>query len=267
MNGRRAVIGLSLLSALVFCAFAAPNASAAAAKNTTAFTCVKVTPGSGVFEDEHCDKAKAGGEYTHAPLTGNPTNIVVDNTTTGGATTNAVLKGEAAGAKVEITCTKVSGKGSIENKEPVAKEHKIIIVLTTEFTSCTVNKPAKCTVKAIVVKEAKGEGVEGLGAGKNEMGVEFKPAAGEIFVTINLEGAECALKATPLEIKGTAIATGGTATQTEKHSGATAIFTNAMTKETLSFGGKPAEFSATTTTRMEDVGGVKQPPISLTTVT
>jgi hypothetical protein len=56
MIGRRAVVSLSLLSALLFSAFAAQSASATKATNTTTFTCVKGTPGTEQFEDAHCDK-------------------------------------------------------------------------------------------------------------------------------------------------------------------------------------------------------------------
>ena len=86
MIGRRATVGLSLLCALAFCAFAAQSASAAKAVNTTAFTCVEGATKD--FSDAHCDtKVTAGtGQYGHVVIPqGTTTEVVGENTTTGGA--------------------------------------------------------------------------------------------------------------------------------------------------------------------------------------
>jgi hypothetical protein len=266
MIGRRTIVGLSLLCALLFSAIAVQSASAAKAVNTTATTCIKApVKETGDFDDAHCDIVNSNkkGEFTH----GTPWKGTTETEASNEAGKNAVLKGELGGVKMEITCTSVTDeKGTLTNTE-VGKEHKISGSTTVNFAGvCTVAKPAKCTVKTPITTKAVFEGVEGLGAGKNEMGVEFKPSAGEIFTTITLEGAECALKGKPLEVKGTAIGTGAPV-PTAKHAGSTLIFTTAMTKETLSIGGKPAEFESTTTVRMAKVGGVTQDPIALTTVT
>jgi hypothetical protein len=270
MTGRRAVLGLSLLCALLSCALAAQGASAAPAKNTTAFTCVK-GGGAKDFKDAHCDEkvTPETGEYGHvvAPLNETTKVIVTNEKTKNGTTesTPAVLKGELGGAKLEISCTKVSGEGTLTNEEPEAKTHGGKGSGATQFSSCTVLKPSKCTIKPVEVS-ATGEGLEELGAGKNEMGGELRPPSGKIFVTITLEGESCALKGKPLEVEGTAIAT-STPAPTAVHTGTTAILTNAMTKETLKIGGKPAEISASTTVRRAPVEGKEQNPISSTTVT
>ena len=97
------------------------------------------------------------------------------------------------------------------------------------------------------------------------MGMEFKPTGGgKTFSTITLEGAECALKGKPFNVEGTAIATSGPtgAANTNKWSGATTVFTKAMTEKTLKASEKFAWFEATTTVRMK--GGE---PIALTTWT
>jgi hypothetical protein len=265
MIGRRAVVGLSLLSALLFCAFAAQSASAAAAKNTTAVTCVK---GGGEldFSDAHCDKKvePKKGEFGHVAIANEATTVSVTNEKTASETTAAaptILKGTVFGVKNEITCTKVAGEGTLTNSEPVAKEHKLTGTITANFTSCTVNKPAGfgCKVKEPITVKSNVEGVEGLGAGKNEMGLEFKPTEGEVFNEIVIEG--CFLKGT-FKTTGTAIGT-GTPAPTEKHSGTTNVFTNAMTKETLKLAGNPAEVSSSTTVTMSGGGN----PIALTTTT
>jgi hypothetical protein len=79
MIGRRAVVGLSLLSALLFCAFAAQSASAAlkTSTNTTGFTCVKGVTEKGDFKDEHCDETNVGkGAFKHELIPLNTTTEV-----------------------------------------------------------------------------------------------------------------------------------------------------------------------------------------------
>jgi hypothetical protein len=258
MIGRRAIVGLSLLSALLFCAFAAQSASAAAAKNTTAVTCLE--GGAKDFSDAHCDNAVAPGtgKFGHVAIGLETKKITVTNAKTANNTTEAaptILKGTVFGVKTEITCKTVSGEGSLTNSEPAAKTHHIIIIIK----NCTVNKPALgCKVKEPIEVNATAAGVEELGAGKNEMGLEFKPASGEVFNEITIEG--CFIAGT-FKTTGTAIGT-GTPAPTAKHSGTTNVFTNAMTKETLKLGGNPAEVSSSTTVNV--TGGN---PVALTTTT
>lgn len=264
--GPRAAFGLAMLCALLFSASAAQSASAASAKNTTAFTCVE-NGGAKDFSDAHCDTnvGVEKGKFGHVAIkTGETTKVTLTNKGTKNVTTestNAVFKASPFGVKTEITCTEVSGEGTFTNKEPEAGVHTGSGSGTTKATKCTVNKPEKCTLKEVTVT-AEGVPIEGLGAGKNEMGSELKPSGGgKIFTEITLAG-ECAIAGKPFPVEGTAIATGGTATQIEKHSGATAVLTNAMTKETLTAGGKPAEISLVATVRQ-----VTGNPLSGTTVT
>lgn len=265
MIGRKAVVGLALLSALLVCAFVAQSASAAAAVNTTAVTCVK-GGGDKDFKDAHCDEnvGKDKGEFGHVAIAvGTKTTVSVTNAGTANATKEAaptILKGTVFGVKNEITCKTVSGEGELTNEEPSAKVHKFTGTVTAKFTSCTVNKPAiGCKVKEPISVTSKVEGVEGLGPEKNTMGQEFKPAAGETFSELTLEG--CFIAGT-YKTTGTAIGT-GTGSPSAKFSGATNVFTNAMTKETLKLAGNPAEISSSTTVTMSGGGN----PIALTTTT
>lgn len=267
---RRAVVALSLLSALFLCAFAAQSASAAPGKNTTAFTCIKVEAKTGDFADPHCDTKAAEGDYAHLSLGLVKTKITIGNEETKNSTTEstpAVLRGESFKVQIEISCAAVSGEGTQSNEEPEGKSHRVKATATINHSKCTVLKPAKCSVKEPIEMKVQAEGVEELGAGKNEMGIEFKPEGGGALTTITFEGAECPFKGIPLKLEGTMIATGGTAAQTERHAGATKVFTNAMTAETLKLNERAAEFSASTTVRRVPIEGVKQNPISLTTVT
>ncbi len=286
MIGRRAVLGLSLLSALLLCAFAAQSASAQKAENTTAFTCVKDGNKKGEFEDAHCDKKhpKTEGEYTHKEIAKDvTTEIEVTNEKMGAATnekTSQVLKATVFAVKTEITCDTVKSrktagvdKNFIHNVESGAGKHTVTGEGTVEYTGCKALKPAKCTVKEPIIVKGTFQGVEKTGPEKNTMGIEFTPEKDKegkalAFTEITLEGAECALKGKPFKVDGTAIATANpTVGDTAKHSGATATFTEAMTKETLKIGLNPAEHKGGFTVKMAKVEGVDQNPIVLTTTT
>jgi hypothetical protein len=272
MIGRRATVGLLLLCAFVFCAFAAQTASAAPAKKTTAFTCV---PNGGLkdFLDPHCDNkvVGGGGAFGHVPIPQNQTTeVTVSNEKTMNATlesTPTVIKFTFEGKPVEVTCKTVHGVGTLHNMEPILAEHRTTGTLTIKATECTV-KPMKCKVKEPIEFKTEFEGVEELGPEKNTHGIEYRSHAegGAALYTIAFEGAECFLKGKVIPIKGTMIATGGPAPN-EQHSGATQIFTNEMTKETLKVGVNPAEHSGALTMRMAPIDGQEQNPISFTTVT
>lgn len=266
MIGRRAVAGLSLLCALMFCAFAAQSASAQTSNNTTAFTCVK-GGGNLDFKDPHCDeKVTPGtGEYGHVEIKNNETTeITVDNSTTGGATSSAVLKSKAFGAAVEITCAKVHGTGTLHNTEPTSKQHTVTGTITVKYTECKVLKPLKCEVAEPIEVKAEFHGADKTGPNKDTHGVEFFPHVGTNFVEITFKnkGAElCALNGKTFPVKGSAVAT-GTPSPKDKHTGATSIFTDEMTTETLKFSEEKAGFDSITTVKR--IGGN---PIALTTTT
>jgi hypothetical protein len=263
-TAQRTAVGLSLICALFFCAFAAQSASAAEGKNTTAFTCVE-GGGAKDFSDAHCDTAVTAGtgKFGHVAISvGTATGISVTNAKTKNNTTEStpiIQKGTIFGIASEIECKTLSGEGTLTNEEPSAGVHRVKGTITAKFTTCTAKKPAVgCKVKEPIEVSSNVEGVEGLGAGKNEMGLEFKPT-GAHFATITLEG--CFIAGT-FNVDGTAIAT-GTPSNTAKHTGATSIFTEAMTKETLKLAGNAASVSSSSTVTMSGGGN----PIALTTVT
>src|ERR1043166_1431470 len=186
MIGRRAVLGLSLLSALLFCAFAAQSASAAKATNTTMCTCVK---GGGAldFKDAHCDEfvGKEKGEYGHVKVAnGLTTEITATNEKVTNSTKDkelAVLESQFLLTKIEITCEVVSNNAKeslVHNEVSEVSKHTITGTIVTNFEKCTVVKPEKCTVKTPIVSVASFESVEGLGAEANEMGGELKGKGG-----------------------------------------------------------------------------------------
>ena len=252
MIGRRTVVGLSLLCALLFSVIAVQSASAAKAINTTAFTCVE--GGTKDFSDAHCDtKVPAPtGKFGHVEIANNTTTeVTMTNDVTGKSTDPAVLAGKAFGAATEITCTTVHGEGWLENtgKE---KEHTVRGTGSTNFTGCSVQKPAKCDVKEPIVVKAIAEGVEGIAPEGKGMGGALGPDESKNFTQIAFtnNGAEvCALNGKTVNVEGSAIATG--IDPKAKHSGATPDYDHArITGEgTLLFGGVAAGFELTTTVR------------------
>jgi hypothetical protein len=299
MIGRRAVIGLSLLSALLVCALAAQSASAVTATNTTAFTCAPVIGGAG-FSDAHCDNAVASGAtFKHDLITGTTTiegtNEKVTPGEKGEATAKsepAVLKGKLLGGKVTVTCQKVKNNTTeswIENSEPTGKVHKITGTIVTEFSGCAVTETLKCVVKEPIISRANIDGVEGITGPNleaNAMGLEFKgDGANETFTEIFFENKEkevCPLvnEKKPFPVKGSVIATSGPTTkakQTNVPAGATLVFEKNIEKATqmqkLTLGLEPSEFSTIATARMprtkeeEEKKEDKTNAISLTTVT
>jgi hypothetical protein len=271
MIGRRAIIGLALLSALLLCAFTAQSASAAKAVNTTGVTCVEVAAGTGDFTDAHCD-ISGKGNFAHKA-------IANDLTTEGKATNQgvtestkksepAVLKSKVGLTATEITCNTAEAepKNSLGHNIETEGKHTITGTGRGIAKTCTVNKPAKCTVKEPIEGNGTGFAVEGLGAGANEMGAELVGSgAEETFTEITFEGAECALKAKTFKVKGSVIVTSGPTTessQTNKWTGATAVLTPKNGMEKLKLGVETAEVTGIGTAT-----GPSGAPFAATTVT
>lgn len=97
MTVRKVTIDLSLLSALVLCAFAAPNAMAI--NGTAAFKCIHTIPSGEEFSDEHCKSPQTGQSgFTEMGLPANTeTKITTTNSSTEGKVVNPKLKGSVAG--------------------------------------------------------------------------------------------------------------------------------------------------------------------------
>jgi len=283
MTGRKAVFCLSLLSALLFCAFAAQGASAIVAptsNNTTAFTCVKDASKAGDFKDAHCDvTGKTGAEeYKHELI---PINTTTEIDLTNEKVTNETKNKEPAifkintPEKVEIECATVKSNvkaSTVHNVEPEKGQHTFTGAIETQFSECTVKQPKNCAVTEPVVVNASVHGVEGMEGPKGEknaMGLEFVGAGPEEtfveFVFKNGAGG-CSLSGPKIPLKGRVVATSGPTTesaQANKESGATLAITPKFKMQTLRLGSFPAEFQALLTSTMAGGGN----PISLTTTT
>ncbi len=284
MNGRRAVIGLSLLCALLFSAFAVQSASATV--GTTAFTCVS-GGGEKDFADAHCDEPKAGGGFGHVAIGESTTLVELTNAKTANKTTeakHALFKSTSGGIAIEITCTTAQGEASLKNiaKGPdggMAVEGKE--GGTLNFSGCKMPKPVNAGKEELckVAEPIKttGSSITRVlqGPEKNTMGVEFKPTVKEekaqAFVELafeNIPGKACFLAGKVIPVTGTAMATGARGpSNSVNSSGGTLLFTTAMTKETLKFGAAAAEFEASITVSMTNEVDKKttENPITLTT--
>jgi hypothetical protein len=268
-----AIVGLSLLSALLLSAFAAQSASAAAATNTTAVTCVE--KGSGGFSDAHCDTTASPGNFGHEAIAnGTKTTVDANNEKVTDSTKKielAVLKGKVEMLNATVECGNVRSdtvKTTVENSE-LLKKHMIKGVAVIEYSVCTVVEPGKCKVTEPIIAEANFESVEGLKGPKGEekaMGLEFKGAGmGETLATIEFTGELCLIKGAKAPLQGSLIGTSGPTTesaQNNKYSGATVVFNEKFEMEKLKLEGVAATLTSIVTPSMNN-----GKPIAATTVT
>jgi hypothetical protein len=271
MIGRRAVVGLSLLCALVLCALAAPGAMAL--KGTTAFICKpepKAESKTKGFEDEHCTKSVEGTNATwvHTEL-GAVSQLTVSNLETESKVVFPKFKSTVSGVEVELEAGGAEWcveKTSVKNKETEKKQMEAAGEGCAKFYNVVVVKPTKCSVKneEISLEEGTaGKSVVKETEGKSEMFIEFTAGKTERFAEISLEGAECALKGTAIKVTGTAKA--NKTTEEGKLDGPTVRFTTAETEKTLKVGASAAKFEATTTVRTLPGVGQEEDPLALTT--
>jgi hypothetical protein len=267
MTSRKAVVGVSFLCALAFCAFGAASASAAA---TTAGECTNVG-GTHDFTDPHCDNAvvPGTGPFGHVLF---PAGLVVNTTTANDFTgIPSVFKLEAkiGGVSVAVTCNKVSGTGTVTNNAgpPMSVAFGDA---TIKFTECFVEKPEVCAGAVVTFSEAV-VGVAGphnlrisvakkLGptfeeitfheqnAAGTEMGLKYQPTVvNNPIMTITFPAA-CGFGVNPIAVKGFFYSTGGRGGAATS-SGATEVFTKSSTIGGLTVAGSPATLEGTLTLR------------------
>jgi len=290
MNGRRAVIGLCMLCALLVSAIGAQSASAKEF-GTTAWTCKAKSPTGGVgFSKEHCkpsDAVTTGALFEHKEI---PVNTVTELTGSN-AKTNAetngpeptVLASTRAGLELELEATGVAASGSptMVNKTKVNAKGETEMYAEGEgailYTGVTVKKPASsgCTVwkeeeagPPVVHKGEKEVLTKALTAttegqpsptGTEEMFLNFKPKTGTTFATFFVTGC------TTTSLNGTYTVTGSVKGRPE---GATTNFTLADTKAqgTLRLGGQIAELKGKLTLSARLNNTQSFTPISATTI-
>jgi hypothetical protein len=266
MTGRRAVIGLSLLSTLVFCAFAAPNATAVL--GTTAFKCVKTDAIGEEFSDEHCTSPQQGkAGFTQMQITPNTeAKITVNNSVTGSEVFSSKLRGVVSAIEFELEAGSFHscvGKTTVENRYNGVKQGEAWGKFCGEFSTVKVNKPAKCEIEKGIVKlleSGTGKTIVKEVEKKQEMYIEFTPPEGKPFSEFTFAGGECALKGAKVSVTGSAKA--NVTTNESQTDGATLNFTTAQTGKTLKVGINKAEFEGVFTPREVSA---EAPPVVLTT--
>jgi len=271
MSGRRAMVGLCMLCAFAFSAFAVQSASAAT-KGTTLFTCVKEEGGAG-FSREHCapgDAVTTGAKFKHVPVAENTTTEVTGTTiNTEGVPVPPRLFSVQSGVEEElesklahILYENEGSKSWVTNaKDPETGEHYYHGEVWLRFTEVSVIKPKEKGCKVVggevttkkLKETTKGQGDEIL----------FEPASGTVFAEFTIEG--CSI----LALNGLYKVEGKIKAQPN---GATVNTTlaNTKTQGTLKLRGQIAQFESSFTVRGTDkAAGDKEgedKPLSSTTV-
>jgi hypothetical protein len=276
MNGRRAIIGLMLLCALVVSAFAAPNATAL--RGTTAYTCKpepKPTEFTFGFEDEHCDKAILGtkAKWVHEEIKpGTTTKVTATNNETGGANSVPGLRFTSEGEVVEILAAGFSTckeKTTLKNSVFGEKEQMIASgEFCGEFTSLEVTSPSKeCKVKGGIIQlnaAADWRSLVLVVGGKEEMSFTVSQPTGKPFTTFELEKCPNKNLNKSYSVEGTTVQA-NVSTEVNSFIGATIKFETKKTGEALKVGGAKAEFSGIFTPRMVPEFKAESNPIALET--
>jgi hypothetical protein len=224
MIGRKSVVALAILCALVLSAVSVASASA-----TEAVECSSSASTIDKF-GAHCLAVPEGktANFGHVKLSAGSHAITGTNANTASETTTAavsVLAGTLSGVVTELQCTGLSGTGTLENTGTQAKGTG-----TLEYTGCTVAKPAGkgCVVNGgkVTTSELAGES-EGAGT------LAFKPASGTTFATITIASCSVTALNNPFPVTGSVKGTVTGATTTTTEAGVT-------TQNTLKFGGNKA---------------------------
>ncbi|HEX5610847.1 MAG TPA: hypothetical protein VFX45_12240 [Solirubrobacterales bacterium] len=230
MNGRRAVVGLCMLCALLVSALAAQGASAAGTKGTTAYTCTNSglgTPVGNKFKDAHCKEVdNTNGTFRHVEIAANTTTeLSGSNETTGGAKENTLLKATIAGSAFTLTGTETTGSGWMTNATE-GKEHYAHGEGTITYSGVTASGGCKVFTDSGAGKGAEGvihtEPLKATTKGQGDA-LKFEPKEGTVFARFLLEGC------TNTGINGTYTVTGSV--KTTSIEGATSKFTHANTTE------------------------------------
>ncbi|HVQ59334.1 MAG TPA: hypothetical protein VMS60_10570 [Solirubrobacterales bacterium] len=271
MNGRKTIVGVCMLCALLISAFAAQSASAIT--GTTVFTCKEgAGDGGATFAGSHCKTGESSGKYGHYK--------VAENTSTelrGHAVGSMIIKSTIGGSPVTFTSTSVEGSGSVQNLVDESGEHYVQAETQGIYSGVTINVP-KCFVytddgtgtpgtQGVIDTEVLTTTSKGQGDA-----VKFTPKEGEAISKLwildkNKKGAggECSCPGT-FTLTGSVLG---------KPDGATFIFKHAEMTEQNTFklgsggGGSKAGFEGSIALEAKDPVIEKDTfkPLSVTTVT
>ncbi|MGD9735521.1 MAG: hypothetical protein AB7V58_07940 [Solirubrobacterales bacterium] len=220
MIGRKSVLGVAVLCALVFGAFAAANASA----EQRAYSC---SEGGAQFTDAHCLSA-GSGPYGHVLLEGETAITGTNANTAEGTSAAAVSKllGALSGVVTELQCTGLSGTGQLTNAASSVSGTGVIT-----YEGCSVTKPANKGCK-VAGNKVVTETLNGTTVGQAANKLKFTPS-GETFAKITIEGCSIGALNNTFPVTGSLVADTSGATTTTTHAGITS-------QGTLKFGGVKA---------------------------
>jgi hypothetical protein len=273
MNGRKSLLGLCMLCALMVSAVAAQ--SAMAVSGTTGFTCVNDEV-NGTLSGPHCKDSGGTGKYKHVEIEQDKTTeIKISNATTEGGTSNQLFAETIAGVPLELKATGLNGTGTQTNTLDIATgEHYIHGTALLEYTGVTVVKPEGKGCKVFTDDPVtKAKGVEGkidahldfttLGQGHS---IKFTPAAGTNGAPFAGFYVECSPVKVPA-IEGT-FAVEGSVTCVPNRGTIKCNHNEVTTANTLKGKGVKAgyEGEVTVTGRVKE-SGAEYTPLSVTTVT
>jgi hypothetical protein len=244
MTARRSIVGLTVLCALCFSAFAAANASAA---GTTQFTCVKGAATTG-FSDADCSTASATGPFHHVSVANGTTTTLKSV-----GTTIQILESTVGGIAFEISCTNESNVGEATNEEvegEVKGEKRMTITgknIVITYTGCTVTKPAANGCVANSPGKPAGtivtNNLKSMSLLTPTKGIRFDPTTGTTFVEIVVSGCTTTL------FNGTKVVSGF-----ENTTPRGAFLDANAAGSALTFGGQAAMLTGTTTISGHTVG-------------
>jgi hypothetical protein len=226
MKRKKSLIGLALVFAFVLSAFTAANASA----EQMASACDSGTGAPFEYADAHCVTPQEPGKF-HARTyeVGKKISITATNSKTASETTtaqHAILAGNLAGVATELTCSEVSGTGSLTNAAA-----SVSGTGTLTYSGCSVLKPAgkECKVKeGMVTTEELAATTVGQAANK----LKFEQI-GTKFANVIIEGCTVGSLNNTFPVTGSLVADTSGATTTTTEAGIT-------TQGTLKFGGNKA---------------------------
>jgi hypothetical protein len=281
MIGRRTIVGLCMLCALVFSALAAQGA-AAATNGTTSFTCKAVGEGpigTKGFKDEHCKEPTenvagqlSNVKFEHVAIAENiTTEATTTNAKTGPETKTATTAQYAeiiGGVEVEVQSTEITGSGTLHNVLDASGEHTYTGEGTLTLSNITVTKPAGkgCVLRAKQEGEIGMVTTEKMTATSKGQGdrIKLAPSGATPFATFWLE---CTVIKVPA-IEGTWEVTGSLTCPTE---GATLVCTHTDVTTQGTLKGRALKVMGiqgklTLTAKDKEIVGDVYRPISVTTV-
>jgi hypothetical protein len=239
MNGRRAVIGLCMLCALVVSGLAAQTA-AAAPTGTTAYTCVAGGQSNAKFNSATCNETSVGGGFGHTAIGANDTTELSGNAV--GATE---LKSTHAGVKLALRTSTIAAAPKELCKDAGGVEHLSWMENKISGEEMFVKGEGCITYSNVEVVEPAGKGCEVTNSKMittnllkattqgQGMFLKFEPASGAVFASFTITGCSVGSLNTTYNVEGSVKGLPkGTMTQFTE--------TETTTQGTLTLGGQPA---------------------------